>query len=213
MFYLNSSKALNELVSQCRFVGLIDNERTMVQHKNHLWVIQHSLLSRELIFQNFFNRFGKFNKIFIRPKTPIFDIVHMSLQVEPNLLEDFMRSELFSADGEFVQQRKVERSNINLVAVAQQIVTALCGDETKRQMFLEYFSMQIEEPGILSSLPEIVDNYIPPLEKLGEFFIQLVTKVNWNDEKPCFLGVASCSFFGGVTWRRCLVGFFFFGWS
>ncbi|KAI9243247.1 hypothetical protein BY458DRAFT_448401, partial [Sporodiniella umbellata] len=57
---------------------------------------------------------------------------------------------------------------------------------SKAQMLEEYYSLKLSSNGFLESLPMMIRNYIPPLDKLPLFLLRLGTEVDWDEEKNCF---------------------------
>jgi DNA mismatch repair protein MLH1 len=57
-------------------------------------------------------------------------------------------------------------------------------------MLLEYFSISISPEGNLLALPQLIPKYIPPLENLPMFLLNLCVNVDWSDEQPCLGGIA-----------------------
>lgn len=53
-------------------------------------------------------------------------------------------------------------------------------------MLTEYFSLDISADGSLISLPMIIKDYVPSMNKLPLFLLRLGTEVNWESEKDCF---------------------------
>lgn len=56
----------------------------------------------------------------------------------------------------------------------------------RREMLLEYFSMDITPDGSLRSIPLLLKGYTPSLAKLPRFLMRLGPCVEWNEEKACF---------------------------
>ena len=54
------------------------------------------------------------------------------------------------------------------------------------QMLREYFSICISSSGVLEALPQLIDGYAPPLERLPAFLLHMARDVEWGQEKPCF---------------------------
>lgn len=50
----------------------------------------------------------------------------------------------------------------------------------------EYFSIQIDRDGCLLSLPVLLRDYVPNMDKLPEFILRLGSHVDWDSEKDCF---------------------------
>ena len=49
-----------------------------------------------------------------------------------------------------------------------------------------------EEDVLISALPEILDGHVPDVSRLPEFVKSLHAKVDWSNEKQCFVTVAEC---------------------
>ena len=57
-------------------------------------------------------------------------------------------------------------------------------------MLEEYFGVSIDGEGRLCTLPQLIDGYVPELERLPAFVLGL-GGVDWGEERPCFEGVAA----------------------
>jgi DNA mismatch repair protein MLH1 len=53
-------------------------------------------------------------------------------------------------------------------------------------MLREYFSLGITIEGMVDSLPVLIPDFTPNLDKLPLFFMRLGPQVNWNSEQECF---------------------------
>ena len=49
-----------------------------------------------------------------------------------------------------------------------------------------------DEDVLISALPEILDGHVPDVSRLPEFVKSLHAKVDWSNEKQCFVTVAEC---------------------
>lgn len=57
-------------------------------------------------------------------------------------------------------------------------------------MLEEYFSITLSSEGELLTLPQLIPQYIPPMEDLPAFILGLCTQIDWTDEQLCFAGIA-----------------------
>ncbi|KAJ7057859.1 hypothetical protein C8F01DRAFT_1256472 [Mycena amicta] len=57
---------------------------------------------------------------------------------------------------------------------------------SRRDMLAEYFSFQITPTGKIESLPLLLREYTPNLDKLPAFLMRLGPQVDWTSEKECF---------------------------
>jgi len=82
------------------------------------------------------------------------------------------------------------RDLLSLAADDDQALAAAQTLKYKAPMLLEYFSISIDSEGFLQGLPELVENYAPPLLMLPTFLLRLALEVDFTREKECFQGVA-----------------------
>jgi len=56
----------------------------------------------------------------------------------------------------------------------------------KAEMLKEYFSVEIDELGNLCTLPVVLDQYTPDMDRLPSFVLNLGNNVDWENEMECF---------------------------
>ena len=56
-------------------------------------------------------------------------------------------------------------------------------------MLQEYFAISISKEGNLLTLPQIVGKYIPPMENLPLFVLNICVNVDWGEEQKCLSGI------------------------
>ena len=54
---------------------------------------------------------------------------------------------------------------------------------SKGDMLKEYFSLEINKLGMLCTIPELIESYIPCVEDLPLFVLFLATRVEWEEEQ------------------------------
>lgn len=57
---------------------------------------------------------------------------------------------------------------------------------SRREMLAEYFSLHISSSGAVESLPLLLRDYTPNLDKLPHFLMRLGPQVDWTSETECF---------------------------
>jgi DNA mismatch repair protein MLH1 len=62
--------------------------------------------------------------------------------------------------------------------------------QEKREMLSEYFSIDIDESGQLTSLPLIISHLSPVMNGLPNFLYLLGDKIDWTQEESCLGGIA-----------------------
>ncbi|GAB5586850.1 DNA mismatch repair protein Mlh1 [Umbelopsis nana] len=160
----NEHKGLSEVFADHTFVGIVDDALALIQHQTKLYLVNYSVISEELFYQLVLREFSNFGYINMSSPIPIKDFIMVALDEEEaqNGWPDNMKPK-----GEIAQS-----------------ITNLLVD--RAEMLLEYFSIRISPSGELLSLPMLIKNYVPTLDKLPLFLLRLGTEVDWDSEKECF---------------------------
>lgn len=144
---------LTELFKDHVWVGSVNEDYCMLQHKTTLHLVHVPTVTRMFFHEQVLRLFG--------------NMPRMNLSGGLELRE--------------------------LLALAADDDQALAAAQTlkyKAAMLLEYFSIAIDEEGFLQALPELVENYSPPMLMLPTFLLRLALEVDYTREKECFQGVA-----------------------
>ncbi|KAM5348179.1 hypothetical protein ACJ41O_008003 [Fusarium nematophilum] len=157
---------LTEIFSSHTFVGVVDDQRRLVaiQGGVKLYLVDYGRTCYEYFYQLGLTDFGNFGTIRFSPALDLRELLRMAAEVE--------KSAIVSPDEDFDVGVLVDR-------VADQLVE-------RREMLLEYFSLEISPAGELISLPLLIKGYTPPLVKLPRFLLRLGPAVDWTEEKACF---------------------------
>ncbi|KAF9990570.1 DNA mismatch repair protein [Mortierella antarctica] len=162
---------LTPIFANHTFVGILDNQRGLIQNELALYLVNYEAVSEELFYQICLRDFSNFG--FIRLSTPVSikEMVVMALDDEQELME---RSEW---PAELKTKEEIAET------VTKQLVN-------RREMLREYFSVCITDDGHLSALPMMIKGYIPNLDKLPDFLWRLGSEIDWTGEKACFQTLA-----------------------
>jgi len=157
---------LSEVIADVAYIGIVDLARsiTLVQHSTKLYLINHSTLAEELFYQLGTRQFGDFGKLHLDPPPSIRSLLELSVPCENGISE----------------------AGLTVGSVIDTI-TALLIDQ--REMLQEYFAMNITENGNVESLPLLLSNYTPNLDRLPLFLMRLGPQVDWTEEKACFQSI------------------------
>ncbi|KAF5007460.1 hypothetical protein FDECE_6222 [Fusarium decemcellulare] len=157
---------LTEIFSNHTFVGIVDDQRRLaaIQGEVKLYLIDYGRACYEYFYQLGLTDFGNFGTIRFNPALDLRELLRMAAEVE--------RSAISSPDEDFDSGTLADR-------VADQLIE-------RREMLLEYFSLEISPAGELVSLPLLIKGYTPPLVKLPGFLLRLGPAVDWTEEKACF---------------------------
>ena len=160
---------LAEVLRQHTYIGVADERRIMLQHQTKLYLLDVTVLSRDMFFQQVFRRFGGF------------DCLRLS---EPARLEELA---LLGLEHGGSQELGTQFDAAKGAEAARELAGVL---QQKAAMLEEYFGVSIDGEGRLCTLPQLIDGYVPELERLPAFVLGL-GGVDWSEERPCFEGVAA----------------------
>ncbi|XP_049592275.1 DNA mismatch repair protein Mlh1 isoform X2 [Syngnathus scovelli] len=158
----NTHKGLQEMLQNHSFVGCVNPQWTLIQHRTKLYLLNTTTLSQELFYQILIYDFGNFGVLRLSTPAPIYELAMLALDSE----ESGWTEEDGPKEG-----------------LAQYIVDFLT---KKAEMLEDYFSMEVDQEGNLRGLPLLLDKYTPIMEGLPMFILRLATEVNWDNEKECF---------------------------
>ncbi|KAF5722824.1 DNA mismatch repair MLH1 [Fusarium mundagurra] len=157
---------LTEIFSNHTFVGIVDEQRRLaaIQGDVRLYLIDYGRACYEYFYQLALTDFGNFGAIKFNPSLDLRELLRGAAETE--------KSSITSPEDDFEVETLVDR-------VADQLIE-------RREMLLEYFSLEISPAGELVSLPLLLKGYTPPLVKLPRFLLRLGPSVDWTEEKACF---------------------------
>ncbi|KAK1256117.1 hypothetical protein MKX07_008376 [Trichoderma sp. CBMAI-0711] len=157
---------LTEIIASHTFVGIVDEERRLaaIQGGVKLYLIDYGHACFEYFYQLGLTDFGNFGTINFSPPLDLREVLQLGAEGE---------KEVMGVSGEELDV------DVIVEKVANQLIE-------RREMLLEYFSLEITPTGELVSIPLLVKGYTPSIGKLPRFLIRLGPHVDWNDEKSCF---------------------------
>ncbi|KAF7731711.1 DNA mismatch repair protein [Apophysomyces ossiformis] len=159
---------LTEIFANHSFVACVDDTLALIQHETNLYLVNFSIISEELFYQIVLSEFENFGVIYLSSPASIEECVMIALDAE---------EKQGNLPARLQTKENIARTiSDNLVARAE--------------MLEQYFSMKISEDGNLLSLPMLLRGYTPTVGKLPMFLLRLGTEVNWEEENPCFEGIA-----------------------
>ncbi|KAG9025968.1 DNA mismatch repair protein [Tulasnella sp. JGI-2019a] len=155
---------LADILTNHIFVGIVDMglEISLVQHLTKLYMLNHGVLSEELFYQLGLRQFGNFGRLKLHPPPPIRSLIQLAVDADAD---------------------QVVASGLEPGSVVETIVNILT---TRSEMLEEYFSMRINRKGELETLPVLLKDYTPNLDRLPELLMRLGPEVDWSAEGPCF---------------------------
>ena len=166
----NMSSKVRKILKDFSFVGCVDDELGLIQHKTGLYLLNTKILSQELFYQLALFNFGNFGYFRFNEPIPIFDIIMLALddpesQWEPD-----------DGDKDYLAKRCTKLFL------------------SKAQMLDDYFSMKILERDnvvYLETLPILIEDYEPNLFEIPIFMLRLATEVDWKKEKDCIESICN----------------------
>ncbi|KAI1174633.1 histidine kinase-like ATPase [Nemania sp. FL0916] len=161
---------LTEIIANHTFVGIVDEKRRLaaIQGGVKLFLVDYGRACFEYLYQLGLTDFGNFGVIKFQPPLDLGEVLTIAAEQEKTTEEEGM-----SADDDDFDVAEVVRR------VTEQLIE-------RREMLLEYFSLEISPAGELLSIPLLVKGYTPSMAKLPQFLLRLGPYVDWTDEKLCF---------------------------
>ncbi|KAG0627657.1 hypothetical protein M758_2G218500 [Ceratodon purpureus] len=155
---------LTEIIKQCIYVGMADDVLALTQCKTRLYVLNVVNLSKELVYQQVLRRFAHFNVMRLSTPAPLMELLMLALDEEERM------GRWSECDG---PKDQIAQLNVELL---------MC----KAEMLKEYFAIEIDELGNLCTLPVVLDQYTPDMDRLPSFVLNLGNNVDWETEMECF---------------------------
>jgi DNA mismatch repair protein MLH1 len=161
---------LTEIFGTHTFVGIVDDCRRLaaIQAGVKLYLVDYGRVCFEYFYQLGLTDFGNFGFIRFSPPLDLRELIAIGAELE---LKDDGSTPLGDDDD-------VSVSDV-VKLVAEQLIE-------RREMLLEYFSMEISPTGELLSIPLLIKGYTPAILKLPKFLVRLGPNVDWESEKGCF---------------------------
>nr|ATV82123.2 DNA mismatch protein [Strobilurus tenacellus] len=156
-------RALTEILERHTFVGIVDVNQclSLLQHSTHLYLVNHAALGEELFYQLGLRQFGNMSKLKLEPPPPLKALVTIAVQAE----------------------QLPDKTPLNKDQIIDRIVNIIM---SRRDMLSEYFSLTITSDGFVASLPLLLRDYTPNLDKVPSFLMRLGPQVDWTSEQECF---------------------------
>lgn len=164
---------LTDIFASHTFVGVVDERRRLaaVQGGVKLYLVDYGRVCFEYFYQLGLTDFGNFGVIRFSPPLDLRELLTLAAEQEKAATP-------VGGDGGDDDDDEFDVAEI-VDLVAEQLVE-------RREMLLEYFSLEISPTGELLSIPLLVKGYNPALVKLPRFLLRLGPHVDWADEKVCF---------------------------
>ncbi|KAJ8131722.1 hypothetical protein O1611_g1906 [Lasiodiplodia mahajangana] len=161
---------LTEIIANHTFVGIVDEKRRLaaIQGGVKLFLVDYGRACFEYFYQVGLTDFGNFGVIKFQPALDLREVLNIAAEQER------------MADGE---STLADDDDFDVAEVVERVAERLI---ERREMLLEYFSLEVSPAGELLSIPLLIKGYTPSMAKLPQFLLRLGPYVNWTDEKLCF---------------------------
>lgn len=149
---------LSELFRMHVFVGFVDANRVLVQHRTALYMVDVVAVSKALFYQLLLERFESLRKIRLDPPPLVSDLVPLGLNS-------------FSGATVPFEQLPQDRQKV--------IVDSVLARLSKwREMLNSYWSIELSEDMKLCAIPQVLENHIPDMSGLPKLVMRVATKVS-----------------------------------
>ena len=149
----------------------------------------------ELFYQLGLRQFGKFGRLRLDPPAPLHRLIALAVENEDGIEKSGLQKD------QVVDVRL--RHQLTTNGASQHYQTIFSIITARREMLSEYFSVSINDANEIETLPLLLRDYTPNLDKLPLFLMRLGPqvrdmfhrisnglhcriKVNWTDERECF---------------------------
>ncbi|KUI55140.1 DNA mismatch repair protein Mlh1 [Cytospora mali] len=162
---------LTEVFATHTFVGVVDERRRLaaIQGGIKLYLVDYGRACAEYFYQVGLTDFGNFGVIKFSPLLDLRAVLRIAAEHEK---QKSAGTGTGADEDDFDVEEVVE-------LVSEQLIE-------RREMLLEYFSLEISPAGELISIPLLVRGYTPSMAKLPQFLLRLGPHVDWTEEKACF---------------------------
>ncbi|KAL4073647.1 histidine kinase-like ATPase [Scleroderma yunnanense] len=159
----NMHHDLTDIIKKHTFVGIVDNVRclSLIQHLTKLYLVNHAALAEEMFYQLALKQFSDYRRMRLDPPPPLRTLLKLAVDAESG----------------------TERSGLNKDEIVDRIFKTLVD---RREMLKEYFALDISESGDILTLPHLLKEYTPDVNKLPTFLMRLGPQVDWKSEMECF---------------------------
>lgn len=151
---------MSKLIKRHTFVGLVDDQLSLLQYGTKLMMVNHVLLSAELFYQTTLRLFSNLDQFELEPAPLISELALIGLE-EIGFAGDHEET----ADG-----------------VAKLLAA-------KGPMMEDYFAISVTDSSDgprLTSLPILLEGHKPEPDGLPRFLLRLAWHVDWTSERECF---------------------------
>ncbi|KAI8851202.1 hypothetical protein BC829DRAFT_425062 [Chytridium lagenaria] len=157
-------KGMTSLFKEHTFVGFVDHTSVLVQYQTKLFVVDIGEVTSDFFYQLYLKGFSNFGYIRLSTPLSLLELVEIALDMEI---------------GDTPEIKDMDADKIAKKSIVENLMS-------RREMLMEYFSIDVDEDANLKSLPVLLKDHSPNLAKLPTFILRLGTEVKWDDEKDCF---------------------------
>lgn len=203
-------KRLTKLVRSAVYVGAIDRTQCLLQHETKLYLARHDKMSESFFYQAVLRDFSNFERIPIEPPLSVRACLRLALDLpearevakwqkeEGNALDEVAQSgaELLAEKADML--REYFGIDISTTTDDDEDDNGGDDDDDDDDGDVEEGSGSKNDDGAkastccLSGLPEILVGHCPTPAGLPLFLLELITEVDFGQERPCFVDIATC---------------------
>ena len=188
---------LTKVFANHTFVGVVDERRRLaaIQSGVKLSLVDYGRACFEYLYQIGLTDFGNFGVIRFSPPPDLRQLLTIAAEHEKARIEFSKTNESDKDTGKGKGKGKGKEkekdnddelgsdSSFSVADVVEHVAAQLI---ERREMLLEYFSLDISPAGELLGIPLLIKGYTPAIVKLPQFLLRLGPNVDWTEEKACF---------------------------
>jgi DNA mismatch repair protein MLH1 len=164
---------LTKMFRNSVYIGYVSAELSLIQYEQKLYILDIRHISAAFMYQLCFTKFAKIKKLILSTRIDVRKMVKASVEASPE-------------------------KDSNAKREIEEIVDVLTTEQS-RGMLLEYFSLEISEEAKLLAVPQLLENYVPPLHRIPDLLCSVGrTLLSKKEEQECLdnIGIAIAVFHG-----------------
>ena len=171
----------------------ISTGKWLIQHGTKLLMINVHAASRVLMYQLTMAKFSGFKPISIEPPARLCDLLAEGEREEDDEGQDGDRDAKGKIEELMLRHAKMLKEYFCIaIEKKKSMPTPTPTPTTKDASTSSSVDDDHDNVVVISALPEILDGHSPDVSRLPDFVKSLREKVDWSNEKRCFVTIAEC---------------------
>jgi len=187
----SSHPQLHDLLSAHTYVGFVSPAYSLVQFRTRLYLLNTTNLSRAFFYQTALRYFGHHPLLLFERPLPLRRLLRMALD-HPSQTSRTAAADAAARDALADEYTELLVSRAAMLKEYFALAISDGADADEEGDGAQAHSQSPLDRAQLLGIPELAEQYNPPLLLLPLFLLQLARDCNWSSEQECFESVAHC---------------------